>query len=299
MDYNKACEILKIPIKHTSECIKTAYHKMALVHHPDKGGDPEKFKQILEAKEFLTNHHNPRRFKEAINYEITLSEILVKLFTQIAPGIEWDTIFIDTTFNEILTSCNDISLKVFSRLKKDRAIKIYEILSKYNNIFCLNEEIINNMKEIIKEKMKDDNIIILQPKIKDLMNDKIYKLEIGKTIHYVPLWHNELYFDISNNDLIVQIIPDICNNVAIGPNNDIAIDYELHLLDAYRNETRDIYIGGEKFTINTNELKLTEQKQVFTFKNRGILRINTKDIFDSSKRGDVYIAIKLIPGKYQ
>ena len=162
----------------------------------------------------------------------------------------------------------------------------------------IREETINSMKEIIKEKMKDDNIIILQPKLEDLMTDKIYKLEIGGSVHYVPLWHNELYFDISKNDLIVQIIPELNDNIVIGPHNDIAIDYDLHLLDAYRSSSKDFYVGGENFTINTNELKMSEQKQVFTFKNRGILRINTNDMFDTSTRGDVYIAVKLVPGKY-
>ena len=145
---------------------------MALKHHPDKGGDPEKFKEILEAKTWLMKQHCHKY--EEINYDITLSEILSKLFSKIAPEVEWDTIFIDTTFNEILKGCHNISLKVFSRLKKERAIKIYEILSKYNEIFCLRMETINSMKEIIKEKMKDDNIIILQPKLKELMSDKIY-----------------------------------------------------------------------------------------------------------------------------
>ena len=55
------------------------------------------------------------------------------------------------------------------------------------------------MKQIVQAKMKDDNIIILQPALKDVLKDKIYKLEISDTIHYVPLWHNELYFDISKN----------------------------------------------------------------------------------------------------
>jgi hypothetical protein len=299
MDYKEACQILEITgsLSDTDD-IKTAYHKLALKHHPDKGGDPEKFKKILEAKTFLLNS-TTRTPELNINYEITLSEILLKLFNQIAPEVEWDSIFIDTTFNEILKGCHEISLKVFTRLKKERAIKIYEILSKYNNIFCLKEETINSMKQIIQEKMKDDNIIILQPGLKDLMDDKIYKLEIRDSVHYVPLWHNELYFDISKNDLIVQIIPDINECYVIGPNNDIALDYEIHIFDAYISLTKDIFIGGKKFTINTNELRMTDQKQVFTFKNCGILRINTKDIFDSSKRGDVYIAIKLIPGKYQ
>ena len=297
MDYKTACVILDIGEKHTVEMIKQGFHKMALKHHPDKGGDPEMFKKVLEAKNKLMNQYKKLPTDE-INYNITFKEILSKAIKHLAPDVEWDKIFIDTTLNEILKGCHDISLKVFSRLKKDRAVKIFEILSKYNEIFCLNVETINSMRKIIREKMKGDNIIILQPKLTDLMNDKIYKLEIGNTIHYVPLWHNELYFDVSDNDLIVQIIPNIDNNIVIGPNNDIAVDYEMHLLDGFNYSTREILVGGEKFTINTNELKLTDQKQVFTFKNRGLLRINTNDIFDSSMRGDVYIAIKLSKGSW-
>ena len=29
--------------------IKKAYHRSAMKHHPDKGGDPDKFKEIQEA----------------------------------------------------------------------------------------------------------------------------------------------------------------------------------------------------------------------------------------------------------
>lgn len=35
--------------------IKKAYKKLAMKHHPDKGGDPEKFKEISGAHEILTN----------------------------------------------------------------------------------------------------------------------------------------------------------------------------------------------------------------------------------------------------
>ena len=35
--------------------IKKAFHRLALVHHPDKGGDPEKFKCIVEAYEILSD----------------------------------------------------------------------------------------------------------------------------------------------------------------------------------------------------------------------------------------------------
>jgi len=38
--------------------IKKAYHKKALVHHPDKGGGEEDFKKISEAYQNLCNIYN-------------------------------------------------------------------------------------------------------------------------------------------------------------------------------------------------------------------------------------------------
>ena len=41
----------------TDSCadIKRAYFKLARTHHPDKGGDPEKFKEITKAYEILSD----------------------------------------------------------------------------------------------------------------------------------------------------------------------------------------------------------------------------------------------------
>jgi curved DNA-binding protein CbpA len=37
---------LNVPNTATTEEIKKAYKKLALVHHPDRGGDEAKFKEI-------------------------------------------------------------------------------------------------------------------------------------------------------------------------------------------------------------------------------------------------------------
>ncbi len=42
--------------------LKKAYHKLALQHHPDKGGDPEKFKEIQEAHTVLSDPEKRRMY---------------------------------------------------------------------------------------------------------------------------------------------------------------------------------------------------------------------------------------------
>lgn len=44
-----AYAVLDIPSTATQEEIKTAYRRMAMKHHPDRGGSPEKFQRIQEA----------------------------------------------------------------------------------------------------------------------------------------------------------------------------------------------------------------------------------------------------------
>jgi curved DNA-binding protein CbpA len=39
-----------------------AYRKLAVIHHPDKGGDSEKFKKISRAYEILTDKHKREKY---------------------------------------------------------------------------------------------------------------------------------------------------------------------------------------------------------------------------------------------
>lgn len=57
--------ILGVSADATSSQVKQRYRKLARAHHPDQGGDEEKFKEITEAYEILSNPQKRRKWEEA------------------------------------------------------------------------------------------------------------------------------------------------------------------------------------------------------------------------------------------
>ena len=55
VDNEKYYKILGVNKNESKKEIKKAYHKLAMKHHPDKGGDPAKFKEITTAFETLSD----------------------------------------------------------------------------------------------------------------------------------------------------------------------------------------------------------------------------------------------------
>ena len=55
VDNNKYYDLIGVPKTATEQEIKKAYRKKALKEHPDKGGDPEKFKEITAAYEVISD----------------------------------------------------------------------------------------------------------------------------------------------------------------------------------------------------------------------------------------------------
>ncbi|KAG8996028.1 Type I HSP40 co-chaperone [Tulasnella sp. JGI-2019a] len=65
---SKLYDLLEVPQDASESDLKKAYRKKALRLHPDKGGDPEKFKEVTHAYEVLSDNHKRSiydRFGEA------------------------------------------------------------------------------------------------------------------------------------------------------------------------------------------------------------------------------------------
>jgi|GEM_PF-1616146 len=50
-----ACALLGLPCPSSAEAARKAYRKLAKTHHPDAGGDEERFKELSEAHQFLSD----------------------------------------------------------------------------------------------------------------------------------------------------------------------------------------------------------------------------------------------------
>lgn len=69
MVMKKLYEVLGVEETATTEEIKKAHRKLVKEHHPDKGGDPEKFAKIQEAYEVLSDDARRKRYDETGQYD--------------------------------------------------------------------------------------------------------------------------------------------------------------------------------------------------------------------------------------
>ena len=61
----------------------------------------------------------------------------------------------------------------------------------------------------------------------------------------------------------------------------------------FDNEIISIHLGDKTFNIESAKIMCSKKKQIFHFKNKGILKMNSNNIFDSTRRGDVNIELEL------
>ena len=301
MDIQKAFEILEInSVDISLEKLKKKYHKLALKYHPDKNGNTieskEKFQKINDAYFYVkseiendatgssSNASNASNTFNSFSYANILNMFMENIFKEDASTI--DKTLLNNIIHIILNGCTQISLKLFETIDKERSIEIYSFLSKYKNILYISQDIINSIRDIIKEKYKNDEVYILNPSIDDLLDDNIYKLKIGDSTYFVPLWNSEVYFDGSGCDIIVKSVPELPTNITIDDNNILYVDLEIPFnVDLFDKENIDFQLGKKTYHINHTKLKL-KRNQTYFIPNEGVLISEIHDFLDNITNRD-------------
>ena len=306
MNEKRAYENLQLNemLDYTDAEIKRQYKRMALLYHPDKNKSPDasvKFQEIHESYEFIINNNeyiDADEFNEFENIDKTTYAYTLLSFLRNIVNIDLDNhpnqknSIIYIIIDRITSTCEKKAIDVLAKLDKQILIKVNEVL-KYNiEVFHLSPNIINKIDELIAEKQKNDEIIILNPTIDDLFENNLYKLTMNSFTYIVPLWHHELVYDNSGNDIYVNCYPVLAENMSIDNNNNLHVDLEYNMCDLWENQIVYVKIGSRQFQINPQLLKLS-RTQTVVLANQGISKINTKDIYNVSKRGDVHLNITI------
>ncbi len=287
MDYMKACSVLNLSEKHLYDTRKRAYYKMALKYHPDKYKEDngEKFKEVKNAFDYLNN--NEKKKSESFDENIKYTELIRIVVKYFSPNQNWDNLFLDTSITGIFKDCSRLSIEIFRKLSKERAIQVYDFLY---NCSLVDKELLQRYKTILQKKCETDNIILLNPDLDDLFNDNIYKLTFEEKEYYIPLWHHELHFSLHDKDLIIKCDPEIPKNCWIDDRNNIYFLSKININDLFEQGYCDITICKNKtIKIMSHELKITKEKQVIIKRNEGILKINDTHTYDTTIRGDIYL----------
>ena len=296
--------------------LKKHYHIQSLIYHPDKNveNDLENntllFQEIANAyyflKELLFNSENydtnNNDRNDTIDYKILLMNFvnfIIKYYTKKKNDTNTDTdknldIDLDNFYQMrtiLLNLLDNFSITIIEDL--------YLFLLKYKTEYndndnpLLSNNIITIIKKILQEKLSNYNIYILSPTINNLLNNDVYKLDISNDLLYIPLWHNELKFE--NN--IIKIDPFLEEHIQIDVDNNIHYKYYNtfdNLLFIIKNNNNSITITIENhiYTININKLTFSKY-QIYTIKNKGLPKVNTINILDTSIKSDIIFHIYL------
>ena len=295
------------------------YRIMALKLHPDKNGNtPEAttaFQELNEAYQTLLPGANPdaNEANEANDNDNN------------ADNATYSTIFM--TFMKSLFKRKDrnesdrgnqVLLDLLHRIVHDYAsvsvnaaldsldpsvlFRLYETLEQYNSAVSMDARVFEEITRIIREKMQKNNIVILNPSLKDVIQNNISVLQFGGQTFYVPLWHSELHYRIEagsdEKQLIVKCMPVLPDHMSIDANNELHIDIRAdikEMLNLSPGVLRIPLYDSECVELQVRELHIKSRQTVLLKNNvHGISLICATDIYDVSNKAPICVHVHLV-----
>ena len=294
MNYNKACDVLEINNDTSLDNIRKQYKLKALLYHPDKNKSQDaksQFQEISEAYRYLLKHNEHNEDDEKVLSNMDYKYYLFMFLKNIIKGNSQESLLY-AILKKTTTVCSEKAIQLLQNLEKPSLIKIYEILTKNKNYLHIESELLDKIEKLINEKIENDECIILQPSIDDLFENNLYKLKINQHVYIVPLWHNNLVYDNSGNDIYVKCFPILEDNIEIDKHNHIHIQISHSLQDIWEKQSFQINIGKRNIEVPIEQILLKKQ-QLICIKHAGISQMNPNSVYDITKKSHIYIYLIL------
>lgn len=300
MNQLEACNILeldysqvsKVPKEEQMEMIKKQYRKLALMYHPDrKSGETEKFAQINNAYTYLCKTEGIDGDSETIKNG-SLFRAFMYILSKDNPCEELKTTVFPMLISRILKD-KILAVPYLEKVDTKMLIVIRDICVLYKDSLFLPADFIDRLNSLVMKK-KEDTCVILNPNLDDLLEDNLYRMTEKGGVFIIPLWHHELLFDNVGADLIVQCNPVLEENVSVDEDNNVHIKATLNISDIWGHTCVDINVTEKKkVLLHMKDISLLEE-QIVIIKGQGISRINNKEPYNTTCRGDIVVYLTLL-----
>jgi len=308
--------------KYTLDELKKKYRIAALKHHPDKNVNSQeesttKFKEINEAYLFLYGKYNNDKCECSNNGnnnerdhddegEHCYSQLFSKFINSLMNKFSKTQIAaLHIIIPILMNKCETLTSAMFNHMDRESLLFIHNLIVKYSTILEISSDRLTSIHQIIKKKLQENDIIIIQPTISELFDkNNIQVIEHEKKIYYVPLWHTEIYYNLNNFDddnvetpkreLVVKCIPSLPDHVYIDEINNIYMDVRTRVETLFNQTKLTVAITDSiSFDIPVHTLEF-KTHQTITLKKCGIPMINTENMYDVSEKMNVIIHLEII-----
>jgi len=195
---------------------------------------------------------------------------------------------------------------VLDSLDPSLLFQLYETLEQYNSAVRMDARIFEEIMRMIREKMQNNDIIILKPSLKDVIQNNIYVLNVEGQTFYVPLWHSELHYRIEDpgpnppttKQLIVKCMPMLPEHMSIDANNELHIDVRADIKELLHRGTGVLRIplyDSECLELQVRELHIKSRQTIVLRNNiHGISLICADDVYDVSTKAPICVHVQLV-----
>ena len=291
MDFSTACGVLGVKAPFTEKTLRTAYYKNALHFHPDKNKDEgaaEKFRAASEAHQYLRTYleiEESAEHPEGEVYESVLSRLFSSVFDEPTDGATFIAIC-----GQIQGKSWDLALRTFESLDRKTAVEVVEYITAFQDVLGLDKATIERFR--CKISLVETEHVMLNPKLGNLLNKEVYCLDLSGHLLYIPLWHEEISFDLSCGPVVVTNKLQLPDNVAIDHNNDLHVHVRYGIDDVLKNKHVPIHLAEKVIELPARELHIRGQ-QTARIPGRGAPRINPYNLLDASQIGDIVVHLEL------